>query len=153
MFNHCAKFPDLSFLFFKCILLIMLLQVSHFFLPFIPVHPSSPLPPAFPPLVFMSMGHTYKFFGFSIIYTMLNLPLSILYLPFMLLIPCIFPPILPSPINNPPYDLHCCDSVPVLVVCLVWLFVCFLGSVVNSCKFVVILLFIVLILFFLDKSL
>ena len=35
----------------------------------------------------MSMGHTYKFFGFSMSYTFLNLLLSILYLPIMLLIP------------------------------------------------------------------
>ena len=33
----------------------------------------------------MSMGRTYTFFGFSISYTILNLPLSILYLAFMLL--------------------------------------------------------------------
>ena len=32
--------------FFKCILLIMLLQLSHFF-PFIPLCPALPLPPAF----------------------------------------------------------------------------------------------------------
>ena len=46
-----------------------------------------------------SMGLTYKFFGFYISYIILNLPLSILYLPFMLLIPGIFSPILlpPSP--------------------------------------------------------
>ena len=44
------------------------------------------------------------------------------------------------------------NSVPVLVACLVFVFV-FLGSVIDSCKFVVILLFVVLILFFLDKSL
>ena len=40
----------------------------------------------------MSMGHTYKFFGFSISYAILNLPLSILCLPFMLLIPSSFSP-------------------------------------------------------------
>ena len=45
----------------------------------------------------MSMGHTYNFFGFSISHTILNLPLSILYLPFMLLIPCTFSPILRHP--------------------------------------------------------
>ena len=69
----------------------------------------------------MSMGCTYKFFGFSISHTILNLPLSILYLPFMLLIPYTFPPfsLLPLPTDNPPGDLHFCDSVPVLVVCLV----------------------------------
>ena len=43
------------------------------------------------------MGRTYKFFGFSISYTILNLPLSVLYLPFVLLIPCTFCSILPLP--------------------------------------------------------
>ena len=58
----------------------------------------------------------------------------------------------PSPTDNPPCDLHFCDSLPVLVVCFVCLFV--LGLVVDSCEFVVILLFRVLIFFnFLDKSL
>ena len=42
----------------------------------------------------MSMGRTYKFFGFSISHTILNLPLSILNLLFMLLILCIFSPFL-----------------------------------------------------------
>ena len=104
------------------------------------------------PTWFMSVGCTYKFFGFSIFYAILNLPLSILYLPFMLLTPCTFSlpcsPLLPA--YNPPCDLHFCDSVLVVVslVCF-----CFLGSVVDSCEFVVILLFIVLIFFFLDKFL
>ena len=54
--------------------------------------PCTFLPPVFSPLVHVhgSMGHTYKFFDFSISYTILNLTLSILYLPFMLLIPCNF---------------------------------------------------------------
>ena len=47
----------------------------------------------------MSMGRTYKFFGFSISYIILNLPLSIFYLPFMLLILCTFSPILPPPLR------------------------------------------------------
>ena len=53
----------------------------------------------------------------------------------------------PLPIDNPPYDFHFYDSVPVLVVCLVCF--CFLGSVVESCEFIVILLFIVFDLLFL----
>ena len=54
----------------------------------------------------------------------------------------------------PPLDVYLSDSVPVLVVCLVFVFVVFLfGSFVDSCGFVVILLFIFLIIFFLDKSL
>ena len=100
-------------------------------------------------LQFMPMGRAYKFFGFSISYTILHLPLSIFYLPFMLLIPCTFPPILlfAFPADNLSRDLHFCESVPVQVVCLV--FVC-LGSVVDSCEFLVILLFIVFYLLFLS---
>ena len=82
------------------------------------------------------MGHTYKFFGFYISYTILTFPLSIFYLPFMLLIICTFSPIFPPPLppDNPPCDLHFWDSVPVLVVYVVFI----LDSVVNSCKFVAI---------------
>ena len=75
----------LFYLLCKYILLIMLLHVSHFFLPFITLHLAVPSPPAFPPY-FRSMGHTYKFFDFFISYTILNFPLSILYLPLILLI-------------------------------------------------------------------
>ena len=80
---------------------------------------SLPLPPLFPQL--HVMGHTYKFFGFSISHTIFNLPLSILYLPFILLIPCTYSPHFPSPIPaaKPPCDLYFCEYVPVLVVCLV----------------------------------
>ena len=51
------------------------------------------------------------------------------------------------PTDNPPCDLHFCDSVPILVVCLVCFCFYFLGSAVDSCEFVVILLFIVFDLF------
>ena len=60
------------FFFFLIYLLIVLLQLSHF-----PLHstPSCPPPPSHsPPLQFMSMGHTCKFFGFHISYTILTLP-------------------------------------------------------------------------------
>ena len=92
--------------------------------PFPPDHstPSGTRPPSYiPPLQFMSMGYTYKFFGSYISYTILTLPLSIFYLPFMLLILCTFSsiPLLPFPTDTPPCDLHFCASVPVLVVCLV----------------------------------
>ena len=43
---------------------------------------------------------------------------------------CLFPvpflPFSPSPTDNPPCDLHFCDSVPVLVVCLVCFCLCFM---------------------------
>ena len=72
----------------------------------------------------MSMGHTYKFFGFSISYTILTLPLSVLYLPIVLLIPCTFSPfsLFPLPDDNPPNDLRFNDSAPVTVVCLGFFF-------------------------------
>ena len=131
----------------------MLLQLSHF----PPLFPSALHTPSHPhsPLLFMSMGHTYKFFGFYISYTILTLPLSIFYLQFMILILCTFSTLSPShsPTDNPPCDLHFCGSVPVLVVCLVLVFVFLSGVVVNNCDFVVILLFIFFIVFFLDKSL
>ena len=68
---------------------------------------------------------------------------------FVLLNPCTFSPIFPFPLptGNPPCDLHIYDSV--LLICLV----CFLDSIVDSCEFIAILMFIVLIsFFFLNKS-
>ena len=128
--------------FLKIYLLIMLLQLSHF-PPFTPLHHAHPLPPTFLPYSsyykFIHISHTYKFFGFYISYAILTLPLSIFYLPFMLLILCTFPPtlFLPLPVDNPPCDLRFCGSVPVLVVCLACF--CFvLGVVVNNCELAVI---------------
>ena len=69
----------------------MLLELSRFptFIPLCPAHPFTQFPPPF-----MSMGRTYKFFGFSTSYTILNLPLSALYWPFMLLTVTHWPKIL-----------------------------------------------------------
>ena len=53
--------------------------------------------------------------------------------------------LLPISSDNPPRDLHFCDSFPVLDVYLVFV----LGLVVDSCEFVVILLLIVFDLLFL----
>ena len=44
----------------------------------------------------------------------------------------------PYPTDNPPCDLHFCDSVPVLVVCLVCFCFGFRCVVVNNCEFAVI---------------
>ena len=76
------------------------------------------------------MGHAHKLFGFSISYTVLNIPLSILYLPIMLLNPCNFIPNLPLPTDNPPTDLYIYFSASVLLVFLVL----FLESIVDSHK-------------------
>ena len=70
-------------------------------------------------------------------------------------IPCTFSPFLPFSLtaDNPPCDLYFWDFILVLVVCLVcFRSYFFLGSVVDSCEFIVILMFIVSI-FFLNKSL
>ena len=61
----------------------------------------------------------------------------------------LFPVPFPLPTDNPPNDLHIYDSLSVLLVCLV----CFLDSSVDSWKFIAIVMFIVLIFFFLNKSL
>ena len=93
-----------------------------------------------------------KFIGFLISYTFLNTPLFCTY-QLCFLIPVPFPPFssFPLPTDNPLNDLHIYNSQPVLAVCLVCF--CFLDSVVDSWEFVVILLFIILIFFFLNKSL
>ena len=68
------------------------------------------------------------------------------YASYYLYLPFPFPPLLLT--DNFPCDLYFCDSVPVLVVCLVFVFV----SVVDSCEFVVILLFIVCLLYTSDAA-
>ena len=89
-------------LFFNYILLVMLLQLSRFF-PLCPPLSSTPTPSGSAPPLLTSMGHAYKFFGFSISYTILNThtpALSLLYLPIMLLNPCTFPFIIPLPLPS-----------------------------------------------------
>ena len=76
----------------------MLLQLHQFFLG-VPLHPVPQDTPAIlppPPAYFMSMGHSYKFFCFSISYTILNFLVFCTYR-FMLLNPCTFSPILLLP--------------------------------------------------------
>ena len=113
---------------FKICLLIKLYSYptfSHFCSP----PPCTLLPPAFPsPSLYPWVIHVSSLASpFPILF--LTSP-SILYLPFMLCLPCTFSPIpfssFPIPDNNPPCNLHFCDSVPVLVVCLVcFCFCCF----------------------------
>ena len=82
-----------SILFYKVYFIDYAIIVVPLFAPHYP-----PLPCTAPltlqqscPPQFMSMGHTYKFFGYSIPYTILNHPLSILCLCILLLILCTFP--------------------------------------------------------------
>ena len=100
----------------------------------------------------MSEGCACKFFGFSLPYIFLTSLCLFSTYQLYFMIPVPLPPFfpLPFPADNPPNDPHTCDSVPVLVVCLVCF--CFLGLAVDSCEFVI-LMFIVLIFFLLNKSL
>ena len=126
--------------------------------PLFPHPPCTPQPSSIPPPQFMSMGCTCKFFEFSVSYTILDLSLSILCLLIMLLLLCTFPPLfLPSPPHwNPsmwcPFLGFCCCSSCLLSFCS-YCISFLLGSFVDSCEFVVILLFIFFIFFFLHKSL
>ena len=131
----------------------MLLQLSHFSLPFIPLHPEPPLQPALPHL--SSCPWVVHVSVLAYPFLLLFLTSACLFCTYHLcfFFPVSFPTLSPLPADNPPCDLHFCDSVPVLVVWFVCLLACF-SSVADSCEFVVILLFIVLIIFFfLDKSL
>ena len=103
-----------ALLFFKCILLIMLSQLSHF-PPFIPLCPAHPLPLAFPP--FSSCPCVIHISSLASTFPILTLPLSIFYLPFMLIL-CTFTPLSPS------HSLI--DNPRVLVVCLVCSRFCFM---------------------------
>ena len=83
-------------LFFKNIFYWLCYYSSPIFSPLYSPLPCTPPPTIIPLPYFMSVGCTYKFFGFYMSYTVLNLLLSILYLPFTLLIPCTFSPSLPA---------------------------------------------------------
>ena len=121
------------FLYFEYILLNMLLQLSHFFLPFISLHPAPPLLPAFSPLsscpwVIHIRSLAYPF---PILFLTSPCPFCTYHLCYLFPVP--LPPFYPFafPADNLPCNLHFCDSVPVFV------FV-FLGSVVDGCGFVII---------------
>ena len=101
--------------------MIMLLQFSQFSPPLSPIHPAPPNPLAFPPfsscpwvIHVSSLTSTFPilFSTSSCLFSAYHLYLTF-SVPFPLLSPC------HSPTDNPPCDLHFCDSVPVLVVCLI----------------------------------
>ena len=100
--------------------------------------------PAIPTLLFMSMGHVYKFFRYSISYTVLYTPWLFCNYLFVLLNPFLF-------FTHPPDSSHLdiikmfYDFVSVLLVHLF----CFLDSIVDRYVFIAILLFIFLIFLFL----
>ena len=148
-----------DWIFLKYISLVILLQLP-LFSPLYSSPPCTPLPPAFPQLrSFPWVVHISSLASISPILFWTSPCLFCTY-HLCFLIPVPFPPLPPCllPNDNPPCDLYFCDSVPVLVNSLVFCFLfcfCFcLGSVVDSCEFIVISLFVLLItFFFLGKSL
>ena len=95
--------------------------------PFSPLHCSPPCTPShtYSPLDHVHGSYIQVLWLLHFLYY--SYPPAIFYLPFMLLILCTFPPLSSShsPIDNPPCDLYFCDSVPVLIVCLVPFCFCF----------------------------
>ena len=135
----------------------MLLQFSQFLPLYVPSTLHPPMHQHFPISSCPWVVHTSSL---SSLFPKPFLPLPIYFMPtnFASSSLYLFLPIPPIPLSteNPLCDVHFSDSVPVLVVCLVFVFVDFLfllGSFVDSCEFVVILLFIFFIFFFLYKSL
>ena len=131
----------------------MPLQLSNFFPPLYPPPPCT-TPPTSIPLACPWVIHISSLAStFPILFLTSPCLFSTYHLCF--LFPVFFPLFFPHslPTDNPPCDLHFCDSLLVLAVSLICFHFCFLGSVVDSCEFVVILLFIVFIFFSLDKSL
>ena len=111
----------MAFFLKKYVLLIMLLQLSHFFSPLYSPPPCMPLPPSFPHL---------SSCPWVIYISSLASPFPILFLTSpVYFVPTIyasysldlFPPfsLLSLLTDNPPCDLHFCSAVLVLVVCLV----------------------------------
>ena len=137
--------------------MIMLLQLSHF-PPFISLQHAYTLPPAFSPFTSCPWVIHISSLASTCPLLFLTSPclFSTYHLCYLFSVP--FPSLSSShtPTDSTPCDLHFCDPVPVLVValvCVCFSFGVFSGSVVNSCEFLVILLFILSIFFFLDKSL
>ena len=113
--------------FLKYILLITLLQLSHFFSFYSPP-PCTLLAPAHPP----SCPWVIHISSLASPFPTLFLTFPSLFCTYHLcfLFPAPFPPSSPLslPTDNPPCDLHFCGSVPVLAVCLVCFCFCFRGG-------------------------
>ena len=115
----------------------MLLQLSQFFALCPPVHPATQLPQDIPTPLFMSMGHTRKFFGYSISFTVHPHGYSVttyLYILFPYLFTHCPYAHLPSGNHQNAPRIH--DSVTDLVS-----LICFLNSIVDKiciyCHFIV----------------
>ena len=115
MFKHKI---NISFICFY-ILLIILLQFSQFS-PYIPPVPCTSQPSTIPPLSSCPwVVHISSLTSLFLIPFLISPHLFYAY-QLCFLFPVPFPPILPfsHPTDNPPCDLHFCDSVPIVVVCL-----------------------------------
>ena len=148
--NHSSQCYYTYFLkLLKCIILIMLLQLSILFSSLFLSALYPPLAPAFSPLYLNACPGVLHISSLVSPFPILFLTSPGLFCSYELsfLIPAPFPPFSSFPLSadNPPNDLHTYDSVHVLVVCLV--FILFLDSVVDSCEFVAFLMFMVVIFF------
>ena len=132
------------------ILLTMLLQLSQYFSP-LPTSTQHPqLSQAIPTPLFMSTGHVYMFFGYSISYAILYNTMAILQLP-------ICTAESPHLFTQSPTFLFHLATIKMLSVSMILCSFCllslFLDSIVDRYIFIAIVLFLVLIFFFLNKSL
>ena len=96
----------------------MLLQQCHFS-PLYPSLPCTPLPPSFFSLVHVHGSYICSLASPFLILFLTSPCVFCTYLCFLFPVP--FPPFFPLllPTDNTPCDLYFCESVPVLVVCLV----------------------------------
>ena len=139
----------------------MLLDLSHFVLSFCPPSFVPHLPQLFPHL--SSCPWVIHISSLASPFPILFLTSPCLFYSYSLcfLFPVHFPPFSPLPLpgDNLPCDCHFCESVPILVVCLVRFCVrfhdcfCFLVSVVDNFEFAILLFIVFIFFFFLDKSL
>ena len=100
-----------------------------YFLPFIPLHPAPPSP-AFPSFSSCPWVIHISFFDFPLPILFLTFPCLFyayqLYFLFPMPFYSILPPSpLPFPDDNPPSNHHCCDSVFILIIFCLFLFLFF----------------------------
>ena len=117
----CLLIVSCVYLFLKICFINYTIKVVPFFLLFIPLHPAPTLPPSFPNLSSCPwVIHTSSLASTVPILVVTSPGLFCTYhLCFLFFVP--FPALspLPIPTDNLLCDLHFCDSVPALVVCLI----------------------------------
>ena len=127
-FFRLLPLRETSFLFFRLYFIDYAITVL-IFPTLLPLHPAPPIPQAVPLSLFTSMSHAYTFFGYSISYTLLYIPMLWCNFLFVLLNTLTSSPI-PLSSGNHKNNLCIHDSVSVSV-CLV----CFLDSIVERYLF------------------